>query len=101
MKEPAEMNNAPVNVEKIVEDMLVQVEAEDAAKALFDKDAVDTALILEGEMDKRIREAVAKAWNERLRTYVETRIQEEVAELGTRLGRQIHQLINGETGGRL
>jgi hypothetical protein len=62
---------------------------------------VDTALLLEGEMDKRIREAVAHAWNNQLRTYVETRIQEEVAELGTRLGRQIHQLVNGEKGGRI
>jgi hypothetical protein len=101
MKEPAEMNNVPVNVEQVMKDMVAQVEAEEVAKTQFDKDAVDTALLLEGEMDKRIREAVAHAWNNQLRTYVETRIQEEVAELGTRLGRQIHQLVNGEKGGRI
>jgi len=96
-----EMNNIPVNVENVLKDMVAQVAAEAEAQEQFDKDAVDTALLLEGAMDKRIREAVARAWNDQLRTYVETRIHEEVAELGTRLGRQIHQLINGETGGRL
>lgn len=101
MKEPVEMNNIPVNTEQILKDMVAQVEAEAIAKDGFDSDSVDAALILEGKMDERIKNAVAHAWNTQLRTYVESRIQDEVAELGTRLGRQIHQLVNGTRGGEL
>lgn len=99
--DPDERMADTAEVNATVAQMLAAVEAEDAQKELFDKDSVDTALLLEGAMDQRIREAVARAWNDQLRTYVETRIHEEVAELGTRLGRQIHQLVNGEMGGRL
>ena len=104
MQEPTEPDETmadPAVVNATVAQMLAAVEAEDAQKELFDKDAVDTALLLEGAMDKRIREAVAQAWNAQLRTYVETRIHAEVAELGTRLGRQIHQLVNGAMEGKL
>lgn len=100
-REAGTHNNAPVNTEQVLKDMMEQVEAEHKVKEGFDKDSVDAALLLEGQMDKRIRDAVAQAWNDQLRRYVETRIHEEVADLGMRLGRQIHQIVNGETGGKL
>ena len=66
---------------------------------LFDQEAVDVALTLEGEMERRVEELMKKVFDRRLRVWVETRIQAEVAELGLKLGSNLAELVKRETNG--
>jgi hypothetical protein len=65
---------------------------------MFDTDAVDAALILEGRMNERVREVFEHAWNTKLRLQVEKRIQEEIAALGFSLGKNIRDLVDSQIG---
>ena len=66
---------------------------------LFDDEAVDVALTLEERMEQRVEELVKKVFDRRIRVWIETRIQAEVADLGTRLGKNIADLVHRHTDG--
>jgi len=89
-KEPAEMNNAPVDTEQVLKDMLEQVTNE--VKDGLDDKSVEVAIALDGKINERIDEVFKHHWNTKLRNYVNTRISEEVAEQATLLGRRLGEL---------
>jgi hypothetical protein len=94
-KEPAEMNNAPVDTEQVFKDMLEQVNQEVADG--LDKDSIEVATILDGRINERIDEVFRHHWNSKLRSYINTRISEEVAEQALLLGKRLGEL-NGRRG---
>jgi hypothetical protein len=89
-KEPAEMNNAPVDTEQVFKDMFEQV-TQEVADGL-DKDSVEVATILDGRINERIDEVFRHHWNSKLRNYINTRISEEVAEQALLLGKRLGEL---------
>ena len=97
-EDPDELMTNAANAQEVVARMLTEVQIEDAKKKLFDVDAVDTALLLEGRMKERIEEVFNHAWNEKLRFQVEKRIQEEIAQLGLSLGKNLRDLTDSRMG---
>jgi len=87
----AEHNNAPVDTEQVLKDMLEQVTEE--VKDGFDSKSLEVAIALDDKINERVENVFKKMWNDRLRMWVEKRIQEEVAELGTKLGKNIGQML--------
>lgn len=81
----------PVDTEQVLKDMLDQVT--DEVKDGFDSKSLEVAVALDDKINERIESVFRKMWNEKLRTFVEKRIQEEVAELGTKLGKNIGQML--------
>ena len=59
----------------------------------IDKNSVDVATILDSKVNERIDAVFKHHWNTTLRKFVETRIQEEVAEQATLLGKRIGELM--------
>ena len=92
MKTIAEHNNHPVDTEQVLKDMLEQVTNE--VKEGLDSKSVDAAVVLDSKVTEWIDEIFQKHWNNKLRNWVEKRIQEEVADLGLRLGKHIGELMN-------
>mgnify|MGYP003350276191 CR=1 FL=1 len=90
-KKIAEHNNAPVDTEQVLKDMFDQVTQE--VQEGIDKNSVDVATILDNKVNERIDAVFKHHWNTTLRKFVETRIQEEVAEQATLLGKRIGELI--------
>ena len=88
----AEHNNAPVDTEQVFKDMLEQVTNE--VKDGLDDKSLDVAIALDTKMNERIDAVFKKHWNVKLRNWVERRIQEEVAEAATKLGKRIGELMN-------
>jgi uncharacterized protein YdaU (DUF1376 family) len=88
----AEHNNAPVDTEQVLKDMLEQVTNE--VKDGLDDKSVEVAIALDVKMNERVDAVFQKHWNEKLRNWVEKRIQEEVAELGLKLGKSIGELMS-------
>jgi uncharacterized protein YdaU (DUF1376 family) len=82
----------PVDTEQVFKDMLEQVTNE--VKDGLDDKSVEVAIALDTKMNERIEAVFQKHWNEKLRNWVEKRIQEEVADLGLRLGKNIGELMN-------
>jgi uncharacterized protein YdaU (DUF1376 family) len=82
----------PVDTEQVFKDMLEQVTNE--VKDGLDDKSVEVAIALDTKMNERIEAVFQKHWNEKLRNWVEKRIQEEVADLGLRLGKYIGELMN-------
>jgi len=82
----------PVDTEQVFKDMLEQVTNE--VKDGLDDKSVEVAIALDTNMNERIEAVFQKHWNEKLRNWVEKRIQEEVADLGLRLGKNIGELMN-------
>lgn len=82
----------PVDTEQVFKDMLEQVTNE--VKDGLDDKSVEVAIALDTKMNERIEAVFQKYWNEKLRNWVEKRIQEEVADLGLRLGKNIGELMN-------
>jgi phage terminase small subunit len=89
-KEPAEMNNAPVDTEQVLKDMLEQVTNE--VKDGLDDKSVEVAIALDGKINERIDAVFREHWNRTLRNYINTRISEEVAEHATLLGKRLGEL---------
>ncbi len=87
----AEHNNAPVDTEQVLKDMLEQVNAE--VQDGLDSHSVAVAAVLDDKLNERIDTVFRHHWNNQLSQWVEKRIQEEVAELGTKLGKNIGQLM--------
>jgi hypothetical protein len=87
-KEPAEMNNAPVDVEQVFKDMFDKV-TEEVTNGL-DNDSVAT--ILDDKINQRIDAVFREHWNTTLKKWVNTRISEEVAEHATLLGKRLGEL---------
>lgn len=90
MRKIAEHNNAPVDTEQVFKDMLDQVNAE--VKDGLDSNSLDVAIALDTKMNERVEEVFKKHWNTQLRRWVEQRIQEEVAEQATLLGKRLGEL---------
>lgn len=81
-----------VDTEQVLKDMLEQVTTE--VKDGLDDKSVEVAIALDGKMNERIDAVFQQHWNAKLRNWVEQRIQEEVADLGLKLGKQIGELMN-------
>ncbi len=82
----------PVDTEQVFKDMLEQVTNE--VKDGLDDKSVDVAIALDVKMNERVEAVFQKHWNEKLRNWVESRIQEEVADAATKLGKRIGELMN-------
>jgi uncharacterized protein YdaU (DUF1376 family) len=82
----------PVDTEQVFKDMLEQVTNE--VKDGLDDKSVEVAIALDTKMNERIEAVFQKHWNEKLRNWVEKRIQDEVADLGLRLGKNIGELMS-------
>lgn len=91
MRKIAEHNNAPVDTQQVLKDMLDQVNEE--VKGGLDSTSVDVAVALDTKMNERVEAAFKKHWNDQLRAWVESRIQEEVADAATKLGKRIGELL--------
>ena len=87
----AEHNNAPVDTEQVLKDMLEQVNEE--VRDGLDAHSVEVAAVLDDKLNERIDAVFRHHWNDKLSQWVEQRIQEEIAELGTKLGKHIGQLM--------
>lgn len=85
-----EHNNAPVDTEQVLKDMFEQVTEE--VKEGLDSKSVDVAAVLDDKLNERVEAVFKKHWNDKLRIWVESRIQEEVASLGLHLGKRIGEL---------
>lgn len=81
----------PVNTEQVFKDMLDQVTEE--VKDGFDSKSLEVAIALDDKINERVENVFRNLWNDKLRMWVEQRIQEEVAELGTKLGKNIGQML--------
>lgn len=91
----AEHNNAPVDTEAVLKDMFDQVTKE--VTNGLDDDSVEVATILDSKINERIDEIFRHHWNTRLRSYINARISEEIAEQAMLLGKRLGQL-NGSRG---
>ena len=89
-KEPAEMNNAPVDVEQVFKDMFDKV-TEEVTNGL-DNDSVAVATILDDKINQRIDAVFREHWNTTLKKWVNARISEEVAEQAMLLGKRLGEL---------
>lgn len=87
-----EHNNATVDAEQVLKDMFEQVTNE--VKDGFDSKSVDVAAVLDDKLNERVEAVFKKHWNDKLRNWVESRIQEEVASLGLHLGKRIGELTS-------
>jgi hypothetical protein len=91
----AEHNNAPVDTEAVLKDMFDQVTKE--VTNGLDDDSVEVATILDSKINERIDAIFRHHWNTRLRSYINARISEEIAEQAMLLGKRLGQL-NGSRG---
>ncbi len=82
----------PVDTEQVFKDMLEQVTNE--VKDGLDDKSVDVAIALDDKVNERIDAIFKRHWDMKLRNWVEKRIQEEVADLGTKLGKNIGELMS-------
>ena len=89
-KKIAEHVNAPVDTEQVLKDMFDQVTEE--VKDGIDNNSVDVATILDSKVNERIDAVFRHHWNTTLRRFVEQRIQEEVADQATLLGKRLGEL---------
>lgn len=91
----AEMAHHDVDTQQVLDDMFEQVNKE--LKDGPDSTSVDVAVVLDDKINQRIEDAVKRVWNAKLRNWVEQRVQEEVADLGLKLGKRVAELL-GERG---
>ena len=80
-----------VDTQQVLKDMFDQVTEE--VKDGIDNNSVDVATILDSKVNERIDAVFRHHWNTTLRRFVEQRIQEEVADQATLLGKRLGELM--------
>ena len=80
-----------VDTEQVLKDMFDQVTQE--VQEGIDNNSVDVATILDSKVNERIDAVFRHHWNTTLRRFVEQRIQEEVADQATLLGKRLGELM--------
>jgi hypothetical protein len=80
-----------VDTEQVLKDMLEQVTNE--VKDGLDDKSVEVAIALDNKINERIDEVFRHHWNTELSRWVEKRIQDEVSDLGLKLGKNIGELM--------
>ena len=80
-----------VDVEQVLKDMFDQVTQE--VQDGIDNNSVEVAGILDSKLNERISDVFKHYWNTELRKWVERRIQEEVADQATLLGKRLGELM--------
>lgn len=90
-RKTAEHNNAPVDTQQVLKDMMEQVTNE--VKDGLDDKSVDVAIALDNKLNERVDAVFTHHWNKTLRAWVERRIQEEVADQATLLGKRLGELM--------
>lgn len=83
--------NTHVDTEQVLKDMFEQVTEE--VKEGLDNNSIEVAAILDSKLNERIDAVFKKHWNEKLRGWVEKRVQEEVADQATILGKRLGELV--------
>lgn len=83
--------NKHVDTQQVLKDMFDQVTQE--VQDGIDNNSVEVAGILDSKLNERISGVFKHYWNTELRGWVERRIQEEVADQATLLGKRIGELM--------
>ena len=80
-----------VDTQQVLKDMFDQVTQE--VQEGIDNNSVEVAGILDSKLNERISDVFKHYWNTELRKWVERRIQEEVADQATLLGKRLGELM--------